>query len=48
MTGYKLGKMSQVVQSAYTSVQKSELYAILMILVGFSESLNKIAVAPNM
>lgn len=36
-------KMSKVIQSPYTSVQKSELYAIFMILVDFSETLNKLA-----
>lgn len=41
-TSYKSDKMSKVVQSLSTSVQKSKLYAIHMILLDFSESLNKI------
>ncbi|MGE9714896.1 DDE-type integrase/transposase/recombinase [Escherichia coli] len=38
--GYKAGEVSKVVQSPYTSVQKAELYAILLVLVDFTEPLN--------
>ncbi|MBV2133725.1 DDE-type integrase/transposase/recombinase [Pseudomonas sp. MAP12] len=38
--GYKAGEVSKVVQSPYTSVQKAELYAILMVLMDFTEPLN--------
>ena len=37
MAGYNSDKMSKVIQSPYTSVQKSELYAILMVLLDFLE-----------
>jgi hypothetical protein len=37
MAGCKSDKMSKVIQSPYTSVQKSELYAILMVLLDFLE-----------
>ena len=40
IAGYKSENMSQVIQSAYILVQKSELYAIVMVLLDFSESLN--------
>jgi hypothetical protein len=43
MVGFKADKKkkkSKVIQSPYTSVQKSELYAIVMVLLDFSESLN--------
>ena len=39
-SGYKAGEISKVVQSPYRSVQKSELYAILMVLMDFTEPLN--------
>ena len=38
--GYKSGKLSKVAQSPYDSIQKSRLYAILMILLDFWEPLN--------
>ncbi|KAL6087838.1 hypothetical protein STEG23_011789 [Scotinomys teguina] len=38
--GYKSEDLNKVVQSPYNSVQKSELYAILLVLMDFSESLN--------
>ncbi|KAL6092360.1 hypothetical protein STEG23_021666 [Scotinomys teguina] len=38
--GYKSGDLSKVVQSPYNSVQKAELYAILMVLMDFTEPLN--------
>ncbi|KAL6061548.1 hypothetical protein STEG23_000991, partial [Scotinomys teguina] len=38
--GYKSEDLSKVVQSPYNSVQKSELYAILLVLMDFSEPLN--------
>lgn len=36
----KSDKMSPVIQSPYMSVQKSELYAILMVLLDFLEPFN--------
>ncbi|KAL6093039.1 hypothetical protein STEG23_031351, partial [Scotinomys teguina] len=38
--GYKSEDLSKVVQSPYNSVQKSELYAILLVLMDFLEPLN--------
>ncbi|ERE82961.1 sorting nexin-6-like protein [Cricetulus griseus] len=38
--GYKADEVNKVVQSPYTSVQKAELYAILMVLMDFTEHLN--------
>ncbi|KAL6036096.1 hypothetical protein STEG23_018017 [Scotinomys teguina] len=38
--GYKSEDLNKVVQSPYNSVQKSELYAILLVLMDFSEPLN--------
>ena len=38
--GYKAGEVSKVVQSPYTSLQKAELYATLMVLMDFTEPLN--------
>jgi hypothetical protein len=38
MAGYKSAKMSKVIKSLYTSVQKSELYVILIVLLDFPES----------
>ncbi|KAL6080220.1 hypothetical protein STEG23_010341, partial [Scotinomys teguina] len=38
--GHKSEDLSKVVQSPYNSVQKSELYAILLVLMDFSETLN--------
>ncbi|ERE69715.1 sorting nexin-6-like protein [Cricetulus griseus] len=38
--GYKAGEVSKVVQNPYTSEQKAELYAILMVLKDFTEPLN--------
>ncbi|KAL6030268.1 hypothetical protein STEG23_031665, partial [Scotinomys teguina] len=38
--GYKSGDLSKVVQSPYNSVQKAELYTILMVLMDFTEPLN--------
>ncbi|KAL6059743.1 hypothetical protein STEG23_009665, partial [Scotinomys teguina] len=38
--GYKSEDLSKVVQSPYNSVQKSELYAILLVLMDFSEPVN--------
>ncbi|KAL6032267.1 hypothetical protein STEG23_036677, partial [Scotinomys teguina] len=38
--GYKSEDLSKVVQSPYNSVQKSKLYAILLVLMDFSEPLN--------
>ncbi|KAL6031193.1 hypothetical protein STEG23_024783, partial [Scotinomys teguina] len=38
--GYKSEDLSKVVQSHYNSVQKSELYAILLVLMDFSKPLN--------
>ncbi|KAL6082707.1 hypothetical protein STEG23_019019 [Scotinomys teguina] len=38
--GYKSEDLSKVVQCPYNSVQKSELYAILLVLMDFSEPLN--------
>ncbi|KAL6081333.1 hypothetical protein STEG23_037614 [Scotinomys teguina] len=38
--GYKSGDLSKVVESPYNSVQKAELYAILMVLMDFTEPLN--------
>ena len=40
MAGYKSDKISKVVKSPYTSVRKSELYEILMVLLDYPESLN--------
>lgn len=39
MAGYKWDKINKVLKSLYTSIQTSELYAILMVL-HYSESLN--------
>ena len=38
--GYKSEDISKVAESPYKSVQKSELYAIIMVLSDFQESLN--------
>ena len=38
--GYKLEELSKVEQRPYNSVQKAELYAILMVLRDFKEPLN--------
>ena len=38
--GYKSEDISKVTESPYKSVQKSELYAIIMVLSDFQESLN--------
>ncbi|KAL6033485.1 hypothetical protein STEG23_016302 [Scotinomys teguina] len=38
--GYKSRDLSKVVQSPYNSIQKAELYAILMVLMDFTEPLN--------
>ena len=38
--GYKLEKISKVSLSTYNSDQKSELYAILIVLLAFSEPIN--------
>ena len=38
--GYKLEKISKVSLSTYNSDQKSELYAILIVLLAFSETIN--------
>ena len=38
--GYKLDKLTKVTQSPYNSVQKAELYAIIMVLLDFTEPLN--------
>ena len=38
--GYKSEDVSKVAESPYKSVQKSELYAIIMVLSDFQESLN--------
>jgi hypothetical protein len=40
MSGYKLGNISKALQSPYSSVQKSEAYAILMVLLDFPEVFN--------
>ncbi|KAL6091210.1 hypothetical protein STEG23_017687 [Scotinomys teguina] len=40
--GYKSGDLSKVVQSPYNSVQKAELYVILMVLMDFTEPLNTV------
>lgn len=40
MSGYESGSTSKVVQRPYSSVQKSGLYAIFMVLLDFSEALN--------
>lgn len=40
MSGYKAGNVSKVIQSPYASVQKSEWYTILIVLLGFNEYLN--------
>lgn len=40
MSVYKIGDIGKVVQSPFDSVQKSELYAILMVLFDFNEPLN--------
>lgn len=40
MAGYKSDKISKVIKSPYTLVQKWELYAILMVLLDYLESLN--------
>ena len=43
MSVYKAGPNSKVVQSPHDSDQNSELYAILMVLLDFKETLNIIA-----
>jgi hypothetical protein len=43
MAGYKSENISKIIQSPYASAQKSELCAILMVLLDFPESLNIIA-----
>jgi hypothetical protein len=40
MAGYESDKISKVIKSQYTLAQKSELYAILMVLLNYLESLN--------
>ena len=40
MSGYKPKELSKVEQGSYNSVQKAELYAILMVLKDFKEPLN--------
>lgn len=40
MSVYKIGDISKIVQSPFDSVQKSELFAILMVLFDFNEPLN--------
>lgn len=40
MADYKLDKVSKVIQRPHTSVQKSELYVMFMVLLDFPESLN--------
>lgn len=42
MAGYKAGNSSKVIQSPYSSVKKSELYTILIVLLNFNDSLNMI------
>lgn len=37
---YKSGNLSKLDQSPYVSVQRSEIYAILMVFLGFPETLN--------
>ena len=39
-SGYKSEKISKVIKSPYTSIQKSELHAILMVLLDYPDSLN--------
>ena len=38
--GHKSEDVNKVAESPYKSVQKSELYAIIMVLLDFQESLN--------
>ena len=40
MAGYKSDKITKVLKSPYTSVQKSNLYAILIVLLDYPESLD--------
>lgn len=40
MADYKSDKVSKVIQRPHTSVQKSELYVMFMVLLDFPESLN--------
>lgn len=40
MAGYKSDKMSKVIKGPYTSVQKSELYALPVDLLDYLEILN--------
>ena len=40
MAGYKSDRISKVIKSPYTSIQKSELYVILMVLLDYPDSLN--------
>lgn len=42
MAGYKARNSSKVIQSPYSSVKKSELYTILIVLLNFNDSLNMI------
>ena len=39
MVGYKSDRISKVIKSQYTLAQKSELYAILMVLLDYPEIL---------
>ena len=45
--GYKSDELSKVEQSPYNSVQKAELYVILLVLRDFKEPLNIIADSQN-
>ena len=40
MASYKSDKISKVIKSPYTSVQKSQIYAVLTVLLDYPESLN--------
>lgn len=42
IAGYKARNSSKVIQSPYSSVKKSELYTILIVLLNFNDSLNMI------
>lgn len=42
MSGYKLDKISRVIKSTYPTVQKSEFYAILTVLLNYPKFLNVI------
>ena len=44
--GYKSDNLTKVTQSPYNSVQKAELYAIIMVLLDFTEPLNVITDSP--